>query len=263
MQTVQSYRTWQRTPAAAIPQDGMMAYARGFSFGFWLFSQLFQFWWVTDWYTQQMMFEQGVNQKQYFYVGFAVVMLAHLTLGLGKWFAAPFQMVGTAVGALTTTFFFLMIVLSPISSAPRTSLVYAVATWLTTVMLWLYWDNSWRVLERSLFGAAWLQFGWWLFLLASLGLVGGFGGIIGNINRNITGTAVIAAMICGLFSSSKMFRMAAIGAALFFIVIVSSRGSLVAIGVFIAVYYTLYHGFVRATLIGAALGALGLGSTLR
>jgi O-antigen ligase len=236
----------------------MLAYARGLALGAWLFSTLFQFWWVTDWYTQQQMFEQGVNMKQYFYIGFAVMLAAQLMAGPSRWLAAPFQMISTWVGALTTAFFLLMCVLSPISRVPMTSLLYAAATWLVTVMLWIYWENNYRVLERSLVLTGWVQFAWWLVLLASLGLTGGFGGIIGDVNRNITGTAAIAAMTCALFSKSRAFRWAAFGAAAFFIVIVSSRGSMVAMTVFVAVYYTLYMGFVRATGLGALLATLAI-----
>jgi O-antigen ligase len=89
-------------------------------------------------------------------------------------------------------------------------------------------------------------------------LYGGFGGTIGDINRNITGTAALAALICGLFTPNRYFRWAAYAGALFFIVIVSSRGSLVALSVFSIVYFTLYYGIFRSAAVGGILGVLTL-----
>jgi O-antigen ligase len=261
MQTAQpTYSTWQgqRTPAAAMPNSGLFAYVRGLSLTAWLFSLLFGFYYITDWGTQQELWAEGFDVKKYFYFGFGAVLLAHLTLGIPAWLAAPFQMVSTWAGGLLTAFCCWMLILSPLSVAGITSLVYAGATWVAAVMLWLFWTSNYRVLQRSLLVACWVQFAWWTLLLAKHGLPSGFGGNIGDINRNITGTAALAALICGLFTPYRYLRWAACGFALLFIVIVTSRGSMVALAVFTIVYITLYRGVARSALAGGIFGFLAL-----
>jgi O-antigen ligase len=247
MHTAQpTYSTWQRAPIAALPNSGMLAYVRGLSLTVWLFSLLFGFWYITDWGTRQVLLAEGFDVKRYFFFGFGAVLLAHLTLGVPTWLAAPFQMVSTWVGGLLTAFCCWMLLLSPISIVGVTSLLYAGATWVVAVMLWLFWTSNYRVLQRSLLVACWVQFTWWMVLLLKHGLPGGFGGNIGDINRNTTGTAALAALICGLFSSNRYLRWAAFAAAAFFITIVTSRGSIIALSAFIIFYYSLQVGVFRA-----------------
>jgi O-antigen ligase len=148
------------------------------------------------------------------------------------------------------------LVLSPISVVGVTSLVYAGATWVAAVMLWLFWTGNYRVIQRSLMVACGVQFAWWTILLAKHGLPSGFGNNIGDINRNITGTAALAAMICGLFAPNRYLRWAACAAAVFFCVIVTSRGSMVAMAVFGVAYITLYRGVFRAAAVGGIVAFL-------
>jgi O-antigen ligase len=257
MQSVQAYPTWQRTDLA-VPKAGLFAYARGLSFTVWIISQVIGYWYISDWFVHQDLLAEGFDLKKYFYVGFAAFLAAQLTLGAAAWLAGPLEMISTYAGALLTAFCIWMALLSPISEIPGTSLLYAGATWLSALMLFLFWNNNYTVLKRCLIVACWAHLGWWLVLLWRHRLYGGFGGTIGDINRNITGTAALAAMICGLFSSNRYLRWAAYFGALFFIVIVSSRGSLVALTVFSAVYFTLYGGFLRSAAFGTVLGILVL-----
>jgi O-antigen ligase len=250
--------TWQRAPVAVLPNSGPLAYMRGLSLAVWLFSLLVGYWFITDWGTQRELLAEGFDVKRYFYFGFGAALLAHLTLGLSAWFAAPFQMISTWAGGLVTAFCCLMLLLSPISVVGVTSLVYAGATWVSAVMLWLFWTGNYRVIQRSLLVACWVQFAWWTILLAKHGLPSGFGNNIGDINRNITGTAALAAMICGLFAPNRYLRWAALAFAVFFCVIVTSRGSMVAMAVFGIVYITLYRGVFRAAAAGGILGFLVL-----
>src|SRR4029079_5264593 len=92
--------TWQRTPVAAVPSSGLLAYVRGLSFSVWMFSLSVGFWYVSDWGTQQELNAEGFDVKTYFYFGFGTMLLAQLTLGLSAWFAAPFQMMSTWAGGL-------------------------------------------------------------------------------------------------------------------------------------------------------------------
>ena len=256
MQTAQpTFSTWQRAPAATLPDSGLLAYVRGFSLTAWLFSLLFGFWFITDWGTQQELLAEGFDVKRYFYFGFGAVLLAHLTLGMPTWVAAPFRMVSTWVGGLLTAFCCWMVLLSPISVVGVTSLIYAGATWVAAILLWLFWTSNYRVTQRSLLVACWVQFTWWMILLLKHGLPSGFGGNIGDINRNVTGTAALAALICGLFSPNRYLRWAAFAAAAFLMTIVTSRGSIVALSVFVIVYYTLHVGVFRSA---AHFGALGV-----
>ena len=250
--------TWQRAPVAALPNSGPLAYVRGLSFSVWMFSLSFGFWFIADWGTQQELLAEGFDVKRYFYIGFGTVLLAHLTLGIPAWIAAPFQMISTSAGALVTAFCFLMLLLSPLSVVGVTSLIYAGATLVAAIMLWLFWTGNYRVLQRSLMVACWVQFGWWLVLLAKHRQPLGFGNNIGDINRNITGTAALAALICGLFAPNRYIRWAACAFAVFFCVIVTSRGSMVAMAIFGIAYITLYRGVFRAAAIGGIVAFLVL-----
>jgi O-antigen ligase len=254
MQSLQAYPTWERTNLAVQPKYGVFAYVRGLSFAIWILSQLVGYWYISDWFVRQDLMAEGFDIKRYFYFGFGAFLIAQLTLGVQAWFAAPFQMVTTYAGGLVTAFCVWMVLLSPLSAIPTTSLVYASATWLSVLMLWLYWTNNYNVLKRCFLVACWAHFAWWLVLLVRHGLYGGFGGTIGDVNRNITGTAALAALICGLFTPNRYLRWAACAAALFFIVIVSSRGSLVALSAFSIVYFTLYGGIFRSAAVGGILG---------
>lgn len=247
MRTAQpTLSTWQRAPVAALPKSGPLAYVRGLAFTVWMISLLFGFWYITDWGTHQELFAEGFDMKTYFFVGFGVMLAAQLTLGLPAWLAAPFQMISTPAGAILTVFCFLMAVLSPLSVVPLSSLLYAGATLVSAIMLWLYWTENYRVMQRSLLVACWAQFAWWSLLLLRHGQPHGFGFNIGDINRNMTGTAALAALLCGLFTPNRYLRWAAFGAAAFFIVIVTSRGSIVALTVFVIVYTVLQLGVFRA-----------------
>jgi O-antigen ligase len=197
---------------------------------------------------------EGFDVKQYFYIGFGVMLLAHLTLGLSTWIAAPFQLISTWAGGLLTAFCCLMLLLSPLSVVGTTSLLYAGATWLVALLLWLFWTSNYRVLQRMLAFACWVQFAWWAVLLLKHGMPWGFGGNIGDINRNITGTSALAALICGLFAPNKYLRQAACLAAAFFIVLVTSRGSMVALAAFTVAYFTLYRGAFRTAGLGVVAG---------
>jgi O-antigen ligase len=259
MQTAQpTLSTWQRTSAARLPSGGLFAYVRGLSLSAYLFSLLFGFWFTSDWGTSQELRGEGFDIKRYFFFGFGVALLAHLTLGVQTWIEGPFQMLSTWVGRLLTAFCALMLLLSPISRVGFTSGLFAVATWGTALMLWLFWESNYRVLQRCLVFACWLQFAWWLVLLKKHGQPFGFGYGIGDINRNVTGTAVLAAMICGLFAVNRYLRWAAVAAAVVFIVLVTSRGSMVALATFAIVYYALNFGVPKLVAHGSIAGVAAL-----
>src|SRR6476646_6010997 len=135
MQTAQpTLSTWQRPSVATLPNSGFFAYLRGLSLSAYLFSLLFGFWFISNWDTRVELSREGFDVKRYFYFGFGAMLLAHLTLGVPAWVAAPFQMISTWAGGLVTAFCCLMLVLSPLSFVGPTSLIYSGATLVAAII---------------------------------------------------------------------------------------------------------------------------------
>jgi O-antigen ligase len=242
---------------SAVPrQGGMMTYLRTATLAVWMFTLLFRFWWISDWFALQQQFQEGANIRAYYYIGFGICFAAHLTLGLTAWFAVPFTVMSTWSGRLFTIFCVVAAVLSPLSASPRSSLVYAGATWSVYAIFALYWQSDYRITQRMTVFAGLVVMAWLYALLFKHGLIYGFGSAIGGINRNTTATAALGGMICCLLSPRKSIRWGAIGAAAIMAIIVSSRGSMLAAIVFFATYYAIYKGTTRAAF--HALAALTL-----
>lgn len=253
LHTASTYRSIPGLAIASRPRSGLVAYARGLTFTVWMFSLLFGFWWVSDWFALQAMAEAGVNRKEYFYYGFAIAVVGHLTLGLGAWFTAPFRVLSDWTGRFISAFCLVMLCLAPLSIVPLQSTLYAGATMLVVVLMSLFWMSDYRVLERVLAITGFVIFSWLLVLLLRHGLTFGFGGWIGGVNRNITGTAALAGMACAMLFPDKRIRWLAIAWTIFSIVIVSSRGSIVALCAFAAVYFVLYRGATKAAIAAVLL----------
>src|SRR6476659_3750865 len=93
-----------RSIAAPVARSGgLMAYLRAGTFTIWMFSLVLYFWQIGTW---EALIEalQEETTKDYFYHGFAICVVAHLTLGLQAWTAAPFQILTTWSGRLFTVF---------------------------------------------------------------------------------------------------------------------------------------------------------------
>jgi O-antigen ligase len=253
LQSASAYPLWRQASVTAPLRSGVMAYARALTLTVWLFSLVVSLWWVRDFFALQEMAESGFNRRSHFYFGFAVALIGHLTLGIQAWMSAPFVVISTWSGRLMTLFCLLMLALAPISLAPRTSAQYAVATWIVLMLCTLYWMSNYYVLQRVTVFTGIALLGFLYLLLFQLGLVRGFGSQIGGINRNITGTIAVGAMILCMLSQKFYVRWIACGAAVALAVSVTSRGSLVAMGAFFAVYYTTQKGTWKAAL-HAALG---------
>jgi O-antigen ligase len=87
----------------------------------------------------------------------------------------------------------------------------------------------------------------WLFaLLLHHGLPRGLGGGIGGINRNTTSALGLSGMICCALSAKRSVRLGGMAGCALFALMVTSRGTLVAMGVFLAVYYILHKGTTKA-----------------
>jgi len=93
----------------------------------------------------------------------------------------------------------------------------------------------------------------------------GFGYGIGGINRNAIATLGIAGMICCTLSANRTIRWGSIACAGLFAVMVNSRGSILALGVYLTLYYTLHKGTWKAAghaaLVAFAAASVLLAST--
>ena len=247
MQSVQTYPMWQRVSAAAPPRGGIIAYLRALTLTVWLGSLVVNFWWRQQWDWFREFYEQDVNIKSHYMIGLGIALAGHLTLGPAVWFNAPFRTISTLPGKLFTLFCALMLLVSPFSASMNTSGVYAVATWLVFVLCYMYWSSDYAVVRRIAVFSGMFLFAWLFALLLHLGLPHGFGNGIGGINRNATSALGMAGMICCTLSANRTNRWGGIAGCALFAIMVNSRGTLLAFGVFLTVYYTLQNGTLRAT----------------
>jgi O-antigen ligase len=232
--------------ATCTDKGSAIAYLRALTLTAWFGSMVFNYWWRQESSWTMDFHQQGINLKDYYYIGFAIALTGHLTLGLQKWLSAPFAVLSTIPCRLLTVFCVLMLLLSPLSGAYRTSAIYAVATWMVLVLCHMYWSSDYNVVRRVLVFTGILLFVWLLVLLLHHGLRLGFGSSIGGINRNTTSTLGLGALVCTVLSPKKSIRIGAFAAAGFFAVVVTSRGSMLALCVFAGVYYALNRGTSKA-----------------
>lgn len=90
--------------AVAVPRPGLLVYARGLTITAWFLSLLIALWWITDWHAMVELYESGYDRKAFYYYGFAIALLGHLTLGLGPWTSCPFVILSDWPGRLITAF---------------------------------------------------------------------------------------------------------------------------------------------------------------
>ncbi|HEY3394448.1 MAG TPA: O-antigen ligase family protein [Lacipirellulaceae bacterium] len=239
----------------------LLAYLRAGTLAVWMFALIYRFWWVSDWFAMQEQLESGVNLKFHYYIGFAIACAAHLTLGLTAWLTLPFKVTATSSGRLFTAFCLLELLTAPFSVVWRTSAMYAVATWSVYALLVLYWESDYRVVQRMTVLAGMVVLGWLVLLRIKHGMPLGFGAAIGGINRNATATAALGGVVCCLLSPRRSIRWAAIAIGAYLCVVVTSRGGIVALSTFLATYYLIYKGTLRAA-VHALLGLILFGVLL-
>lgn len=139
--------------------------------------------------------------------------------------------------------------------------MYAVATWSVYALLVLYWESDYRVVQRMTVLAGMVVLGWLVLLRIKHGMPLGFGAAIGGINRNATATAALGGVVCCLLSPRRSIRWAAIAIGAYLCVVVTSRGGIVALSTFLATYYLIYKGTLRAA-VHALLGLILFGVLL-
>lgn len=258
MHNTTAYPLPRQLIAATPQQASALTYLRAATLSVWMFSLLLRYWWISDWFALQEQLQEGVDLKGYYYIGFAVVVAAHFTLGVQSLAAAPFAVLSTWSGRMFTAFCVFELLVSPLSLAPRASALYALATWSVLALLVLYWQSDYRAVQRMVVLTGFIVLGWIIILLIKHGLIFGLGSAIGGINRNTTTFAAIGGAVCCQLSPSKVIRWATLAAAVFLSAIVTSRGGIVALGAFITVYFAISHGLAKSVLYAAlALAVVG------
>lgn len=243
MQTATAYRLPLHAPLAARGV-GFLDYVRAGTFPIWMFSLQFPFWFVRDW----TFWQEGNEFRTYYYAGFGVCLAVHLVLSFNSWIRAPFEIATSWSGAFVTAFCAIAFVLSPISLKTSTTALYAISTWGVFVLLHVFWQTDYRATQRAVVLSGLIIFAWQVLLVLHLGVHVGLS--IGGILRNYTGQAALAAMACCMLSGKKYIQWSAIGAAIFFCLLINSRGSLLAIFAFLAAFYGLKLGTSRAIVLG-------------
>ena len=254
MRTAPTYAPFNNLITAPATASGLLAYVRAGTLAVWLFTLIVRYWWLTDWFALQEEAMSGVNVRLYYFVGFAIALAAHTTLGLGLLFALPFDVLSTWSGRLLTAFCVLALIISPLSLVPRASAVYAVGTWGVIALLHLYWKSDYRVIKRMVVFAGLVVLAWMYIILFRHGLNFGVGGgYIGGMNRNTTALAALGGAVCCMMSSNTWIRWPALAAAGGMAVMVTSRGTIVATLAFLTTYYFLNKGTIRFAAYGLGL----------
>jgi hypothetical protein len=246
MQSANVYPLWQPVSAAVPARSGVVAYVRALTIAVWFGSLVLNFWWRRQWDWSLDFAQQGVNLRDQYMIGFTIAFVGHLTLGITAWLGAPFSVMSTLSGKLFTLFCLVMLMLSPLSASFRNSGAYAVATWLVFVLCHLYWSSNYTVVRRVFVFCGMLLFLWLFALLLHHGLPRGIGGGIGGINRNTTSALGLSGMICCAVSPKRSVRFGGMAGCTLVALMVNSRGSMVAMAVFLAVYYVLHKGTTKA-----------------
>lgn len=233
---------------------GLMDYIRGASVSIWLLSTMIGFWWQRDWFAFMELHEDQALFK-YFLGGFLVVSVAHLTLGWNRLIKCPYLMTsGMVMPKLLSLFFIILIILSPLSLLPVKSVQYAFVTWAALAVAWSIWQGDYEATRRVLVITSCV-------ILAYLVLLTLHHGIqkeaVGGIKRNAFGRAVLVGFICAHFSRGWI-RWAAFAVSGVLIVLVTSRGTMVGLGVFLIMFHFVNRGMGKVLAYGLLSAFIGL-----
>jgi len=230
-----------------------MDYIRTLSVAFWIVSLTFGFWKMGSYYDS---IAQSTRDAMTVYsaIGFSFALLTHLTLGMNRLTASPFLPPYQELSsALLSIFCLLMLVLAPLSLFPLHTAGYAVLTLGTFCMASWVWNNDYRAVRFMLILTAALL----LLVLFLIFMKHGFSrGSVGGINRNRYAGVAMVAIMCCFFGNGKI-KWIGLLAGLPFILMVTSRSGLLAVGVFATAYLALNLG-IRRFLPFAVLGAVVL-----
>jgi O-antigen ligase len=255
---------YQSGYAMPMPSYGMSAnrtsafgdYFRGLSLVAWLFLLIVSFWWLAQWDDYWAVNETGIARTmQYLAVG--VVFAAHLTLGIATLLDQSIQFWTTVKGRMLGGFCLLMLATSPLSIDPLRSALYSIATFGVFMICFWAWQMDYDRFRRVMLLAAVVLFAFLLLLIVHHGMSRSS---IGGINRNRIGQTALTAGICTFLYRGKL-KWVGMAGCFGFALLVNSRGTLLAAGVFTGTYLFLKFGLGRSLLamMGMALaGALFL-----
>jgi hypothetical protein len=244
-------------PAYALPAARTGAwgdYFRGLSLVAWLFLLIVSFWWLGQWDDWWALHDSGFDRAMQ-YVAVGVVFAAHLTLGLATILDQSIQFWATVKGRLLGGFCLLMLATSPLSLDPVRSALYSIATLGVLLICFWAWQMDYDRFRRVMLMAAIVLMGFLMLLIVHHGMSRAS---IGGINRNRIGQAALTAAICMFLYRGKL-KWVGMAGCMGFALLVNSRGTMLAAGVFTCTYLVLKFGFGRSLL---ALLGLALASVL-
>lgn len=239
-----AYATPWPAYATSYPRTGAWGdYFRGMAFVAWLFLLVVSFWWLSDWRDIFALRESGFD-KYMQYSGFAIALIASLTLGFTALFEEGVRFSTSVKGRCLGGFCLLMLVLAPISLTPLRSAAYALATLGALLLCSCMWRMDYERLKRVLLIAALVLLGFIVLLFLHHGLNRAN---VGGIQRNRLGQSAFAAAVC-LFIARGKLKWAGILFTILLAAVITSRGTLLACGVFVTTYLAFKYGMGRGLL---------------
>jgi hypothetical protein len=242
--------------ALAPSRSGALGdYFRGFSLAVWLFMLISTFWWLQKWDDIYAVRESGWD-KNVQYAAFIVAFVAHLSLGITSIIELSIRFWGSVKGRLLGGFCLLMLATAPLGLDPLRSALYALATLGALLTCYWAWEIDYDRFRKCMLIAAVMLLGYLAVLTVHHGLSITS---VGGIQRNRFGQAAFTGAIC-LFLYRGKLKWAGLAACLIYAVLVNSRGTMLATGLFVASYLALKFGLGRSIL--AVLGMAMLGVVL-
>jgi hypothetical protein len=218
-------------------------YFRGLSLIAWLFLLIVSFWWLGQWDEWWELYDSGIGRTLQ-YVAVGVVFAAHLTLGVSVILDQSIQFWATVKGRMLGGFCLIMLATSPLSLEPLRSALYSIATFGVFLICFWAWQMDYDRFRRVMLLAAIVLFGFMLALIVHHGMSRSS---IGGINRNRIGQTALTAGICMFLYRGKL-KWVGMAGCIGFSLLVNSRGTLLAAGVFTCTYLALKLGLGRSLL---------------
>lgn len=228
-------------------------YFRGFAIIIWLFLLTVSFWWIATWKDTFAVRESGFD-KNLQYIGGAILVFAHLTLGMTVLVNHFTQFFATTKGRLLGGFCLIALALSPLSLAPVRTALYSLSTLAVFLVCSVAWTVDYERFRRIMFIAGVVLLGFLMLLVVHHGMGKTS---VGGIQRNRYSQTAFAGMICVFLSRARsryIWFAIAVGLSL----LVNSRGTLLVLGVFSVVYLTLKYGMGRGILVTLMLAVGGV-----
>ena len=219
---------------------------------------------VTDWYGRR---DLGEGALIYFQVGGFATFLAMRFLATPSRLLQNDVLRGHGSVFLALNLFFIMVALQSLAVADMAqALGYVVVTYAAFVGLADVWRSSRREFEKTL---SWSCFALWAIMIAAI-VRHGFPDErwIGGFHPNHYGNLGLTAMMALFLAEHRLKLLAGVGAILAALM-VQSRGTMLAAGVFLLVYYifglrrrSTFEDQIRPIMLAAVLISVGFGVIL-